>query len=65
MIRIEKGLHHPGQAFRARIAEATDQPAEFFESDDDEESEPVTLDDFLRLRISQMLREIGAGGVRA
>jgi transcriptional regulator with XRE-family HTH domain len=38
MIRIEKGLHHPGPAFRARIAEATEQPEEFFESDDDEEA---------------------------
>lgn len=34
MIRIEKGQHRPGPVFIARIAEATEQPEEFF---DDEE----------------------------
>jgi len=41
MIRIEKGLHRPGPLFRERIAEATEQPDEFFIDDADEESDPV------------------------
>lgn len=43
MIRIEKGLHRPGPEFRARIADATEQPPEFFSDDDDEESSPMPL----------------------
>ena len=50
MIRIEKGLHHPGPAFRARIAEATEQPEDFFESDDDEEAASMALDLMSALR---------------
>lgn len=42
MIRIEKGQHRPGPRLRARIAEATDQPGEFFADEDDEESDPVS-----------------------
>jgi transcriptional regulator with XRE-family HTH domain len=44
MIRIEKGKHQPGPVFRARIAEATEQPVAFFEDEDDKEGDlPVTV----------------------
>lgn len=58
MIRIEKGQHRPGPLFRARIAGATEQPEEFFEDEDDEEADPaVNLDDLLRRRVLQLVRE--------
>ena len=42
----------------ARIAEATEQPAEFFESDDDEESELLPdLNDVLRSYLRKLIRE--------
>lgn len=50
MIRIEKGVHRPGPVLLARIAEATEQPLEFFTDEDDEESEPVGLDVLAALR---------------
>jgi transcriptional regulator with XRE-family HTH domain len=45
MIRLEKGQNVPGAEFRARIARATQQPAELFaDTEDDEESDPVAVD---------------------
>lgn len=45
MIRIEKGQHVPGPVLRARIAEATEQPEDFFSPDDaDEEAHPAMAD---------------------
>jgi transcriptional regulator with XRE-family HTH domain len=44
LIRVEKGMHMPGPELRARIAVATDQPADFFkdgESEDDEEEDEL------------------------
>jgi transcriptional regulator with XRE-family HTH domain len=42
LIRLEKGAHMPRPAMLARIAEATDRDTDWFESDDDEESDPVS-----------------------
>jgi transcriptional regulator with XRE-family HTH domain len=44
LIRVEKGIHMPSIELRARIAVATDQPADLFQngdSDDEEEAELV------------------------
>lgn len=54
MIRIEKGAHRPGPVFRARIAEATEQPEEFFQDDDDEASDPVAA---LMTALRRVVRE--------
>lgn len=60
--RWEATANQPRVASVAAIARATGHSIDFFltpngDSDDDEESEPVTLDEFLRMRIRQMLRE--------
>lgn len=65
LIRLEKGIHLPRDGMVARIAEATGQPVSFFENgtgdEDDEEADPVvSLDDFLRRRVLQILREATA-----
>lgn len=57
LIRLEQGVHRPGPRLAALIAEATGQPQELFSDEDDEESDSLTLDDFLRLRVRQILRE--------
>jgi transcriptional regulator with XRE-family HTH domain len=58
LIKIEKGLHMPRLALRRRIADATGVPRELFEDDDEEEADAVkALDDFLRQRIRQIMRE--------
>ncbi len=43
MIRIEQGVHRPGPAFLARIAEATDQDPAFFTDEDDAEEDPAMM----------------------
>src|SRR5205823_4848239 len=60
--RWENGPNQPRVSSVAAIAAATGKTIDYFltpngDSDDDEESEPVTLDEFLRMRIRQMLRE--------
>lgn len=60
--RWENGPNQPRVSSVAAIAKATGQTIDYFLSpngsdDDDEESEAVTLDDYLRLRIRQLLRE--------
>jgi transcriptional regulator with XRE-family HTH domain len=58
LIKIEKGLHMPRLMLRRRIADACGVPHELFEDDDEEEADAVkTLDEFLRTRIRQILRE--------
>lgn len=57
MIRLEKGLHKPGETFVARIAEATGQPRELFEDEDSEDGRSMSIDDLLRLRVRALLRE--------
>lgn len=57
MIRIEKGLHQPGAVFRSRIAEATDQPEDFFDVDDEESDLSVDLDLMLRSYLRKLIRE--------
>lgn len=57
MIRIEKGVHRPGERFLQRIAEATGQPVELFEDEEDDPSRTMTIDDLLRLRLRALLRE--------
>jgi hypothetical protein len=48
----------PRLMLRRRIADACGVPRELFEDDDDEEADAVkTLDQFLRERIRQILRE--------
>ena len=43
LIRLEKGEHTPGIELRARIAAATDQPADFFQVGDSEDEEEADL----------------------
>jgi transcriptional regulator with XRE-family HTH domain len=62
LIRLEKGWHRPSPELLARIADATGQPVESFASDDDDEDadQPMpamSLDDFLRLRVSAIVNE--------
>lgn len=38
LIKLEKGMHLPGEALLARIGEATGKPPGFFEDEDDEEA---------------------------
>jgi transcriptional regulator with XRE-family HTH domain len=58
LIRLEKDLHTPREGMVRRIAEATGQPMSFFESeDDDDEESDLSLDDLLRLRVRQIIRE--------
>jgi transcriptional regulator with XRE-family HTH domain len=62
--RWENGPNQPRVSSVAAIAAATGQSIDYFltpngdeTSDDDEEADALTIDDFLRLRIRQMLRE--------
>ncbi|HVL53952.1 MAG TPA: helix-turn-helix transcriptional regulator [Vitreimonas sp.] len=67
IVRWENSKNQPRVESVAAIAEATGRDVDFFLSvngasgdEDEEESEAVTLDDFLRLRIRQLLREEAA-----
>jgi transcriptional regulator with XRE-family HTH domain len=65
LIRLEKGAHMPRPAMLARIAEATDRDVEWFESDDDEESDPVDdLFNALRRVVRAEVRSTTAGTLR-
>jgi transcriptional regulator with XRE-family HTH domain len=44
LIKLEKGLHMPGDGMLARIGEATGKPESYFLSVDDDEADPVTTD---------------------
>jgi transcriptional regulator with XRE-family HTH domain len=59
LIKIEKGkVNRPRQELRDRIADATGVPRELFTDEDDEEGDQVkNLDDFLRVRVRQIMRE--------
>lgn len=62
LIRLENGEHRPSGDLLARIAEQTGADPESFgyPADDEEESRAVrglSLDDFLRLRTREILRE--------
>lgn len=59
MIRIEKGLHRPGPLFRARIAEATEQPDDFFEDEDDEEAARMVPTPFLATLLAELTSVCG------
>lgn len=50
LIKLEKGQHLPGDRLLAAIGVATGQSPSFFESDDDEDPDPVaTLMNAVRL----------------
>lgn len=60
--RWENGPNQPRVSSVAAIADATGQSIDFFlrpdgSEDDDEESDSMTLDAYLRLRVRQILRE--------
>lgn len=58
LIRLEKGIHAPRPDMLARIAEATGKDESYFaDGDDDEEPHPVTLDDMLRIRVREIMRD--------
>lgn len=57
LIKLEKGIHFPRPEMLAAIAEATGKTERFFESDDDEEPHPMTLDELLRQQIRRIIRE--------
>lgn len=61
LIKLEKGQHLPGEAMIARIADATDKPVEYFESEDDEESDQVPR---TMLDLAVALRDVLAEVVR-
>lgn len=52
------GYNQPSRIHRVMIADALGVPLETFE-EDDEESDPVTLDEFLRLRVLDAMRKGG------
>lgn len=58
-IRWERGTHLPSPEFLTRIGEATGQPDEFTEADadDSEAARAMTVDDFLRIRVREILAE--------
>lgn len=57
-IKIEQGTHVPGLELRNAWADATNVSRDLFAEDDDEESDQVlNLDDLLRLRVRQIMRE--------
>lgn len=60
LIRIEKGRHTPTAQMLQRVADATGQDVSFFNveadgdkssDEDDEESDPLSLDELLRRRV--------------
>lgn len=61
IVRWENSQNQPRVSSLSAIAEATGHTVDYFLSpngeDDDEESDPVTLDDYLRVRVRQLLRE--------
>jgi len=62
IIRWENGQNEPRVHSVVAIAKATGHELDFFltgsvESDDDEEAAALTLDDYLRVRVRQILRE--------
>lgn len=65
IIRWETSANQPRIASVAAIANATGQSIDYFltpEGDeDDEEADPLTIDDYLRLRIRQILSEETTG----
>jgi transcriptional regulator with XRE-family HTH domain len=59
MIRIEKGLHRPGPSFRTRISEATGQPQDFFEDDDEEAASMGASPNMLEVLYAQLGAALG------
>lgn len=58
MIRLERGQHLPKSELRDRIVEVTGTTEQIQSADDDEEVDlSMSLDEFLRLHIQQLLRE--------
>jgi transcriptional regulator with XRE-family HTH domain len=62
VIRWENDQNQPRVSSVAAIAQATGHDIDFFlsassEAEDDEETSSLTLDDYLRLRIRQVLAE--------
>lgn len=57
MIRLERGQHLPGGPLRDRIVDFTQTEEQILSADDDEEADPLSLDDFLRLHIHRLFLE--------
>lgn len=57
LIKLEKGMHLPGDGLLEAIARETGKSEAFFEGDEDDEEAALSLDEMLRLRIRQLVRE--------
>lgn len=59
MIRLENGENRPSVDLRDRIADALGVPRDSLPAaeDEDDESSPMSLDHFLRLRVREFLRD--------
>jgi transcriptional regulator with XRE-family HTH domain len=57
LIRVEKGIHMPSLELRARIAVATDQPADLFNSGDEDEEEAELARDLIQVLRRLVARE--------
>jgi transcriptional regulator with XRE-family HTH domain len=55
LIRVEKGIHMPSLELRARIAVATEQPADFFSDGADEDDEESDLMRALVIALRQVI----------
>lgn len=57
LIKIERGDHTPRPDLRNAIADATNVPRDLFENEDDEDPHRVSLDEILRLRLREIVRD--------
>jgi transcriptional regulator with XRE-family HTH domain len=57
------GYNHPSRIHRVMVADALGVPLETFD-EDDEESDPVSLDEYLRLRVREVLLKEGPEVIR-
>lgn len=59
MIRLENGENRPSVRLRDRIADELGVPRDTLPAaeEDDEESLPMSLDEFLRMRVRELLRD--------
>lgn len=60
MIRLENGENRPSVDLRDRIADELGVPRETLiaaEEEDEDSSMPISLDEFLRMRVRELMRE--------
>jgi transcriptional regulator with XRE-family HTH domain len=53
------GYNQPSRIHRVMVADALGVPLETFDEDDEEGERPMSLDEFLRLRVREMLLQEG------